>query len=135
MKVIGLIYNKSVICLKLKHFSIKISRKDKIKNLIEENFSPSLLNIVNESTKHSGTNKDSETHFKVLIVSDKFKGLSKIKRHQEVYRLFSSEWGGKNENKLHALVIEDYTNEEYDKLNNNSDKTNKFNTSCMNKLI
>lgn len=54
-----------------------------IKLCLSKEFNPVKLEIVNESYMH-GVPKNSETHFKVLVVSEKFKGLSLIQRHRLV---------------------------------------------------
>lgn len=59
--------------------------------------------IVNESFMHK-VPKGSETHFKVIVVSEKFAGLSPIQRHRLVYASVQDEFqnaGGT----VHALSI------------------------------
>lgn len=66
-------------------------------------FEPSQLQVINESHFHAGhlhTSSD-ETHFRVLLVSTKFEGLSAVKRHQWVYRILAEELAGE----LHALAL------------------------------
>jgi BolA protein len=46
------------------------------------NFSPTRLDIINESHRHS---RGTETHFNVIIIAEKFRGLSRVKQHQLVY--------------------------------------------------
>ena len=58
--------------------------QDSIKETLIEDFNPSVLKIVNESYMHS-VPKDSETHFKLVIVSDSFNNVSQVKRHQIIY--------------------------------------------------
>ncbi len=55
-----------------------------IKKLLISEFDPSVLNIVNESYMHN-VPEGSESHFKLVIVSDEFKNLSNVKRHQQIY--------------------------------------------------
>ncbi len=76
---------------------------------IKESFSPSYLKLENESYKHS-VPKNSETHFLAVIVSVKFVGLSRIKRHQLVY----SELGELIQ-KIHAFSMKTLTPEETEK--------------------
>ena len=59
--------------------------QDSIKETLIEDFNPSVLKIVNESYMHS-VPKDSETHFKLVIVSDSFNNISQVKRHQIIYK-------------------------------------------------
>ena len=56
-----------------------------------------MFDIVDESKFHK---RGEETHFKVLIVSSKFEGLSKIKKHQFVYESLGEIMG-----KFHALTL------------------------------
>jgi len=70
---------------------------------------PSYLNIINESDKHH-VPKDAETHFKIIIVSEQFNGLSLVKRHQKVYaHTKEAMYEG-----LHALSLHTFTPEEWD---------------------
>ncbi|KAI8130309.1 BolA-like protein [Lucilia cuprina] len=50
---------------------------------ITENLQPVHLEVINESYMHN-VPKGAETHFKVLIVSEKFEDLPLIKRHRLV---------------------------------------------------
>ncbi|XP_058986702.1 bolA-like protein DDB_G0274169 [Musca domestica] len=50
---------------------------------LKENLQPLHLEVVNESYMHN-VPKNAETHFKVLVVSDKFNELPLIKRHRLV---------------------------------------------------
>ncbi|SCU96130.1 LAMI_0F05314g1_1 [Lachancea mirantina] len=70
--------------------------------------------IYNDSYKHAGhrgmaeADNRTESHFRVEIVSDKFKGLTLPKRHRLVYTLLGEEF----ENGLHALQLTTRTVEE-----------------------
>lgn len=55
----------------------------KIEGCLSRQLNPTKLEIVNESYMH-GVPKNSETHFKVLVVSEQFTGLSLIQRHRIV---------------------------------------------------
>ncbi|ESO11625.1 hypothetical protein HELRODRAFT_71625, partial [Helobdella robusta] len=63
-------------------------------------YQPSHLDIINESYKHN-VPKDSETHFKVVIISDLFKDIGLTKRHQMVYDVLKEEL----KSGVHALSI------------------------------
>ena len=80
------------------------SRKNRIEEILQEKYSPLKLEIINDSEKHSVA-PGSETHFRIFLVSEKFKGKTKVQVHQEIYKLFLSEMGSKHENKLHSLSI------------------------------
>ena len=64
-------------------------------------FRPSHLDIVNESYKHS-VPKGSESHFKVVIVSDQFEGKSLVERHRMVNHCLGEEL----KQSIHALSIQ-----------------------------
>ena len=77
-------------------------------NLITEKltkaFVPGSLRVVDESHQHeghSGHRPGGETHFRVYIVSDAFKGKSPIERHRMVNAALASELAGG----VHALAI------------------------------
>lgn len=62
------------------------------------------LEVVNESGGHN-VPAGSETHFKVVAVSDAFAGLSAVRRHQAIYRLLSEPLASG----VHALALHTYT--------------------------
>ena len=77
-----------------------------IKNL-NDNMNISSLKIINESFMHN-VPKDSESHFKVIIVSDDFKNLSQINRHKLVYTNLDT-----ITNDIHALSIQSFSLDEF----------------------
>ncbi len=79
-----------------------------IKNLLIDKFNPSLLSITNESYMHN-VPEGSESHFKIVLVSDSFKDMSKIKQHQKIYKVL-----GKLMNSIHALSIYSFDEMEYE---------------------
>ncbi len=52
---------------------------------------------------------DSETHFKVTLVSEMFTGQRSVKRHQSVYAVLAEWLAGP----VHALALHTYTPEEW----------------------
>lgn len=54
-----------------------------IQKKIVDTLQPTHLEIINESRSHN-VPKDSETHFKLIIVSDEFKGQTPLKKHRMV---------------------------------------------------
>ncbi|WAQ95853.1 Y7416-like protein [Mya arenaria] len=71
-----------------------------IKKKLQNAFQPSVLQVMNESYMHS-VPKGSETHFKVVIVADKFDSLPLIKRHRLVNETLKEEL----DTGVHALSI------------------------------
>lgn len=72
--------------------------------------SPSELQVVNESAGHGGYFPGKESHFKVLIVSDAFRGLRLVQRHQKVYTAVGDLLGTGH---IHALAIHAFVAEEW----------------------
>jgi BolA protein len=79
----------------------------KIINKLNEHMDISLLKIINESFMHN-VPKDSESHFKLIIVSNDFKNLSQIKRHKLVYANLDTIM-----NDVHALSIQPFSEDEF----------------------
>lgn len=85
--------------------------KSVIENKLRQEFSPDYLDVVNESHMHS-VPSNSETHFKVSLVSEKFDQQAKVRRHQAVYAVLADELAGP----VHALALHLYTGEEWKQL-------------------
>jgi len=71
-----------------------------IKEKLEQSFTPSQLDVIDESAKHAhhrGAHEhaaeggSAESHFHVLIVSDKFEGLSRLAKHRAVLDVLKEE--------------------------------------------
>lgn len=73
-----------------------------IEKKLAASLTPAHLEVINESHMHN-VPKGSETHFKVVVVSEQFAGLSAVKRHQLVYGALSEEMRKKPG--IHALAI------------------------------
>ncbi|GHC24695.1 BolA family protein [Aidingimonas halophila] len=83
--------------------SIQARIEDKLQSL-----DPDYLSVENESHMHN-VPADSETHFKVTLVSERFSGLMPVKRHQQIYAALADELAGP----VHALALHLYTPEEW----------------------
>jgi len=79
-----------------------------IQDKIRQGMAFSHLDIINESHKHN-VPPGSESHFKVVIVSEAFVGKRPVARHQLLYRLLAEELDGP----VHALALHTYTVEEW----------------------
>ena len=77
--------------------------------------SPSQLDVANESHMHS-VPAGSETHFRVVVVTDAFEGLRAVARHQRIYQLLSDELA----NGVHALALHTYTPNEWQQRGNDA---------------
>jgi BolA family transcriptional regulator, general stress-responsive regulator len=81
-----------------------MSTKTTIRNKLREAFSPESLDVSDEShlhEGHAGHRPGGETHFRVYIVSDAFKGKSRIERHRMINSTLATELAGG----VHALAI------------------------------
>lgn len=83
-----------------------------IQNLIEQKLAASFnaqhLDVVNESNNHN-VPVGSESHFKVVIVSDDFEGKALLQRHRKINELLADELA----NSIHALALHTYTTAEW----------------------
>jgi BolA protein len=77
---------------------------------LEEVFSPDHLQVINESASHN-VPEGSESHFKVVLVSQSFEGQSAVKRHQSVYAVLAAEL----QSGVHALALHTYLPVEWEK--------------------
>jgi len=69
---------------------------------------PQRLDIVDESARHaghSGARPGGGTHYRVRIVSERFAGLNRVRRHRLVYDLLPAEFA----DGLHALALDTKT--------------------------
>jgi BolA protein len=82
--------------------------QQQIEKKLNDTFTPLYLSVENESHMHS-VPKDSETHFKVVLVAPMFDGKRAVQRHQMVYGLLQDELNGG----VHALALHTYTPNEW----------------------
>jgi len=78
-----------------------------IEQKLQQGLNVSHLEIDNESHMHSGP--ATESHFRLVLVSDDFAGKRLVQRHQLIYGLLSDEM----QNPIHALAMHLYTTEEW----------------------
>ncbi len=85
-----------------------MSRKQRIEQAISQALSPTHLEVTDESHMHS-VPQGSESHFKVLVVSDGFADERLVGRHRRINALLKDEFAGG----LHALAIHAWTPQEW----------------------
>ncbi|WP_044469833.1 BolA family protein [Mannheimia massilioguelmaensis] len=81
-----------------------MNKQQELTQRLTQAFCPQFLQVENESHMHS-SNLGGESHFKIVIVSEKFEGKSRIARHRMVYQYLSEELA----TNLHALALHTYT--------------------------
>lgn len=75
------------------------------------------LEVLNESSQHN-VPANSQTHFKVVLVSDDLKGESRIARHRRVNALLADLLAGSagtRGNGVHALSLHPYTSDDWER--------------------
>ena len=91
---------------------IPLKRKDNIENLILKNYDPKFFSVIDVSEQHRGHKNFTEgveSHFEIIIVSEKFTNLSRIERHRMVNQTLKEEFLLD----LHSVILKTYTLEEY----------------------
>jgi BolA family transcriptional regulator, general stress-responsive regulator len=81
-----------------------MNMRQTITEKLHEAFSPESLDVQDEShlhEGHAGHRAGGETHFRIYIISQAFKGKSRIDRHRMINATLASELAGS----LHALAI------------------------------
>ena len=79
-----------------------------IENKLKNRFSPFHIEVVNESHMHD-VPAGSESHFRVVLVSESFSGKPLIQRHRAVNQSLDDELKGQ----VHALALHTMTPEEW----------------------
>lgn len=77
---------------------------DQIHSALAAGINCAHLEVINESHMHS-VPANSETHFRVIVVSDDFDGANRVKRHRAINKLLAPQLAGP----VHALAIEAVT--------------------------
>lgn len=83
--------------------------EEKIINLLNSKLNPSILKVVNESHMHN-VPEGSESHFKLIIVSESFKNIPTLKRHKIIYKELDNLM-----DLIHAVSIHPFDEDEYKK--------------------
>ncbi len=84
-----------------------MSLAETIESALEQEFQPSHIEVINESHMHNVA-PGSESHFKVVLVSESFEGKPLIKRHRSVNKVVDM-----NKYGIHALALHTYTPSEW----------------------
>ncbi|MXP51368.1 transcriptional regulator BolA [Pantoea sp. SoEX] len=81
--------------------------REQIEEKLRLAFKPLHLEVNDESYRHN-VPAGSESHFKVIIVSDHFKGQRFLIRHRAIYSELTTELS-----RIHALALHSYTLKEW----------------------
>ena len=85
-----------------------MTRKKRLHDALSSTLLPVFLDILDESGNHSRPGV--ETHFKVILVSEKFNNTTRINRHRLINDLADTEF----KSGLHALSLHLYTPDEWE---------------------
>ena len=83
--------------------------REALESKLRESLDATHVEVIDESHLHAGHAgaRDGGRHFRAVIVSEKFAGLSRVRSQQLVYRSVE-EWMGKE---IHALSMKTFTPE------------------------
>jgi BolA protein len=79
-----------------------------IETKLAEQLQPLHLQVENESHRHN-VPPGSESHFKVVVVSDAFEGRTLVARHRMINEILADEL----QNRIHALALHTYTRQDW----------------------
>jgi len=84
-----------------------MSAESRLREKLMVALEPLRLDVINESELHAGHRNSpgtGESHFRILIVSPKFAGASRLARHRMVNEAIADELKGR----IHALALSTY---------------------------
>ncbi|CDH06922.1 transcriptional activator of morphogenic pathway (BolA family), important in general stress response [Xenorhabdus bovienii str. oregonense] len=85
--------------------------RQEIEIKLQAAFKPSHLEVIDESYRHN-VPAGSESHFKIIVISNEFVDQRVLNRHRAVYSVLSKEL----EEGVHALALHTYTEKEWAEL-------------------
>ena len=89
-----------------------MKRTLKIEKIILDSFDPQYFSVLDVSEQHRGHQnfrENIESHFEIIVVSDKFRNIKRIDRHRMINIKLKDEFCSD----LHSVIIKTYTLEEY----------------------
>lgn len=94
---------------------LSLSRADRLTAVLTASFPPTLLRVSDDSAQHAGhmgAAAGGQTHYSVLLVSDAFRGMTRVARSRAVHAALAAEFAGG----MHALALRLLTPEEQARL-------------------
>ncbi len=85
---------------------------DRLRSKLDQALAPQQLEIHDDSAKHSGhegAREGGESHFSVLVVSERFEGLNRVARQRLINTTLAEDLAGQ----VHALSLQTLTPTEY----------------------
>jgi BolA family transcriptional regulator, general stress-responsive regulator len=91
--------------------SVSADTAARIRAAIERQLAPAEIRVNDESVRHAGHPGSREGgHFRVQVVSERFRGLTRLARHRMVYQAVAELMG----RGIHALAVDARTPDEID---------------------
>ncbi len=84
-----------------------MSMQQQIQEKISNAIACKHLNVINESHMHS---KGTDSHFKVIVVSEEFLGKRLLQRHRQINEILKEEFLSD----LHSVTLKAFSIQEYD---------------------
>ena len=84
-----------------------MSCQERISQLLTESFSPTELQVIDDSVRHlghAGYGEAGESHYTIMISAESLAALPRIKAHRLIHEALKSELNG--DNAIHALSIQ-----------------------------
>lgn len=91
-----------------------MNRKFKIEKILVDNFEPYFFLVKDVSEEHRGHQnfrENVESHFEIVIVSQKFENLNNVARHRMINKSLKEEFMSD----LHSVTMKTFTIDEYEK--------------------
>ncbi len=88
-------------------------RAQRLTAVLTQAFAPTVLQVVDDSAHHAGhmgAAAGGQTHYSILVVSEAFRGMSRVARSRAVHAALAAEFAGG----MHALALRLRTPEEGD---------------------
>jgi stress-induced morphogen len=98
-------------------FGVAPDRGDRLTAMLTATFAPSVLRVADDSAHHAGhagsQGGTGQTHYSVLLVSEAFRGMSRVARERAVHAAVGAEFGAVEAGGMHALALRLRTPEEH----------------------
>jgi BolA family transcriptional regulator, general stress-responsive regulator len=95
------------------------SRAERLEATLRRVFAPSLVRVFDHSAEHvghAGARPEGETHYSVVVVSEQFRGMSRLARSRAVHQALTHEFT----DGMHALSLTLRTREEQARFEQNT---------------
>ncbi len=96
-----------------------LNRSDRLRATLAAAFAPEVLHVTDDSAHHAGhvgtqgSPAQGQTHYSVLLVSEAFRGMTRVARSRAVYAALAAEFGAVEAGGMHALALTLRTPEEH----------------------